>query len=78
VTNLETKFVWILPDNAKGEYVRSNIKYHCYEDGESLCGRWFYSGKPELEETIEGDKVIKNSNCCCKKCFQKYKRKLNI
>lgn len=66
--------VWQLPVNSEGIVPRT-VKYHCFEDNVSLCGRisqdtsFFDDGI-----TCTSAEIVEGSHLACKRCFTKWKR----
>ena len=69
--------VWALPVNENREYISANVKYHCFEDGKSLCGNYMHDSDC-YKTSIESGEILMFPICACKKCFKKWKREFNI
>lgn len=70
--------VWQLPvneDNPNGEYggcsVHPNVKYHCFKNAKSLCGK--YQQVTDYWTTeIESGEILANPQFACKACRRKW------
>lgn len=69
---MDGEVIWALPINENKEYIASNVKYHCYDDGKSLCGKYTRHGSSETE--IESGEILSNPQLACKCCYGKWKK----
>lgn len=64
--------VWELPIN-DGK-ISDNSKYHCFESGKSLCGRYIQD-TDDNDTDIAGGEIMMFPHTACQKCFKLWKRK---
>lgn len=68
--------IWALPINENKEYISSNVKYHCFDDGISMCGKYFRHGVSDTE--IESGEILSNPQFACKRCYERWMKQFNI
>lgn len=72
--------VWQLPVNensSANSYISSNVKYHCFVNKHSLCGK--YTQDTDYYETgIESGEIASNPQFACKVCRNKWLKKFYI
>lgn len=74
--------VWQLPvpnetSQSANAYIRRNVKYHCFVDNISLCGK--YTQDTDFYETgIESGEILSRSDIACKICRKRWIHDYNV
>lgn len=58
---------WRLPRNYRDRFMDSRIRYHCFIDGASLCGK-YKEGLADTQPDIESGEILVNPQLACTKC----------
>lgn len=65
--------VWQLPACDDGDYIRKSVKYHCFVDNKSLCGRQHQ--RTDIYDdgiTATDEDIVHWPQIACKKCRERW------
>ena len=61
--------VWQLPACDDGDHIRKSVKYHCFVDNKSLCGRQHQ--RTDIYDdgiTVDSGEIARSPQFACKRC----------
>lgn len=69
--------LYVNENRAVGKEISNNAKYHCFVDGDSLCGK-YYQKYGDYETDIESGQILMFPHIACKKCYERWMKQFNI
>lgn len=75
--------VWQLPvagaERTGNAYIHPKAKYHCFEDGVSLCGMYRQRTQDYDDGiTVESGVILQTPDHACQRCYRAWKREYQM